>query len=229
MFSRPGIYVPIFALILLAGFFGCQENEGGTQNVSRINSIDEIVHSFKGIKFKLTLSDGRVVWFTPGNKESNSPGFNFSTPEDGFNFTNTNGFFEIKGSGYALLRVNGQELEYNSVSCLSGLEYDRIIKWYNLNPRYYDYTFIFVFSGTDDIEYLIDNDLLYGNMDHLFMVLTTSNELDYAYWVYNDIEYDLTGEAFYVDGTLNASGNARQFNTPISEADRFSLTLKCGE
>jgi hypothetical protein len=185
MFSRPGIYVPIFALILLAGFFGCQENEGGTQNVSRINSIDEIVHSFKGIKFKLTLSDGRVVWFTPGNKESNSPGFNFSTPEDGFNFTNTNGFFEIKGSGYALLRVNGQELEYNSVSCLSGLEYDRIIKWYNLNPRYYDYTFIFVFSGTDDIEYLIDNDLLYGNMDHLFMVLTTSNELDYAYWVYN--------------------------------------------
>ena len=203
-----------------------------------INSIAELSDFMRGINFEVTLSDGKVVEFTPREVLTESGTNSFTDEDGGFQFTDQQGSFSTTANnGTAKLRFEKEEYTFDLVICTTINE----LKWkypdLTLSP-YYDDLLIYIAVEFDNYS---ESEVVHG--DHLFVVNSLHLVVDDRFGnapVLNGDFYAATEERISLQGDveenekgLHGSGSAYTliYNytgyLEIFYSD-FSLELTCG-
>lgn len=214
-------------------FSGCSEDgDNGVPQQYHISTVEELHQFISKITFNVTLSDGGMVEFSPGQSYSELTGRNYTSDDGGFTFTpSPAGFYVNEGNGNALLTFNEKEYNFDMVICTSVAEMKLNYPHLNFHPSSADFL-IYVAVEFDNYS---EREVIMGDawrIAHILELIYNPNADDYQVPVQGSLNFP-SGDFFYLYGAYTpkskgfaSTGNIRLGYNYYDNAS-YNLELNC--
>lgn len=146
-------------IILSVVLSGCDESGEGTANVSTINTVEELNEFVSGINFEIDLSSDKSFSFIPSRDFNLLDGTNFSSMEEGFDYSGNT--FRVTNNGSAELTIyfsSTISITFDYAICTSVESIGRNYPDIAINPEFNNYL---VYIATTSSKYS-NKDLITG-------------------------------------------------------------------
>lgn len=215
----------IFAGIIL---LSCDKKGSNVINPNYISTVDQLKEFISNINFQAVMADGYTVNIPTQNIFTGINNTNFTSPDNGINFTRLETFQLNQSQGNATLVFDINEYKFDMVFVVTMKELEDYFDNYTVDPSLYNWLFYVAIDGSNySKNEVITGSVKSGNNFLNILVSPNVNEFFYgAFQTNNDQLYYLASIGYNLNiNDLTSSGYIYPSgNTYLNE--KYNLYIK---